>query len=133
MVELLTQSQNISEPFYLKVAQGEVSGHTSVHKFGAVPEMSNNNSGTLWDVDDTDYPWSSWDTAGAITVAAVNSNDNGIELTIVGLDENYEAQTQTVTVSSSSATTVTGTWKRVIEPTVLLLQTTMTFLFRSLV
>ena len=113
MVDLLTQSQNISEPFYLKVAQGEVSGHSSVHKFGAVPEMSNNASGTLWDVNDTDYPWASWDTAGAITVAAVNASDDGIELTIVGLDENYEAQTQTVTVSSASATTVTGTWKRV--------------------
>ena len=113
MVELLTQSQNISEPFYLKVAQGEVSGHASVHKFGAVPQMSNNASGTIWDVNDTDYPWTSWDTAGAITVAAVNAADNGIELTIVGLDEEYEEQTQTVTVSSASATTVTGTWKRV--------------------
>lgn len=113
MIDLLTQSQNISEPFYLKVSQKEVSGHDNVHKFGAVPTMSNNNSGTVWDVNDTNYPWASWDTAGTVNVPAVNVADNGVELTIVGLDENYLPQTQTVVVSSSVLTPVQGTWKRI--------------------
>jgi len=113
MMDLLTQSQNISEPFYLKVSQKEVSGHDNVHKFGAVPTMSNNNSGTIWDVNDTNYPWASWDTAGTVNVPVVNVADDGVELTIIGLDENYLPQTQTVVVSSSVLTPVQGTWKRI--------------------
>jgi len=115
MVELLTQTQNISESFFLKVAQGEVSGHDHVHKFGAVPTMSNNAAGTIWDVNDTNYPWASWDTAGTVSVPAVNVADDGLELTIIGLDENYLPQTQTVTVSTTVSTPVLGTWKRIFR------------------
>lgn len=96
----------------LSIAQGEVNGHSGVHKFGAVPAMSQNNTGTVWDVNDTTYPWSSWDTAGTVSILAVNASDNGKTVTLVGLDANYEDQTEEVVVSSSGAVTTTNTWKR---------------------
>lgn len=115
MVVRLSHAQEISEEFFLKVAQKEVAGHLSIHKFGAVPIMSNNASGTVWDVNDTLYPWASWDTAGTVSVPAVNGSDNGIEIIIVGLDENYVMQTATATLSSSVTTPVQGTWKRIFR------------------
>lgn len=96
----------------LSIAQGEVNGHSGVHKFGAVPAMSQNTTGTVWDVNDTTYPWSSWDTAGTVSIPAVNASDNGKTVTLVGLDANYEDQTEEVVVSSSGAVTTTNTWKR---------------------
>jgi len=96
----------------LSIAQGEVNGHSGVHKFGAVPAMSQNTTGTVWDVNDTTYPWSSWDTAGTVSIPTVNASDNGKTVTLVGLDANYEDQTEEVVVSSSGAVTTTNTWKR---------------------
>jgi len=78
-----------SEPFELQVARGQIPGHSFVHKFGAVPEMSNGTTGTIWDVDDTLYPWSAFATAGTLTVDRANASDAGKTITIVGLDSNF--------------------------------------------
>jgi hypothetical protein len=48
----------------LGVAKGQFDDITHIHKFGAVPAMSQNQTGTIWDVNDTSYPWSAFDTAG---------------------------------------------------------------------
>ena len=97
----------------LSIAQGEVSGHSMQHKFGAVPAMSQNSTGTIWDVNDTLYPWSSFSTAGTLSVPAVNASDNGKSLVIIGLDSDYNEITVTVTISSSGATTTTNSYLRV--------------------
>jgi zona occludens toxin (predicted ATPase) len=83
------------------------------HKFGAVPAMSQNETGTVWDVNDTLYPWSAFDTAGVLTIPAVNASDNGSTVTVFGLDENYALQTEEFVASSSGTTTGTKTFKRV--------------------
>ena len=98
----------------LSIAQGEVSGHSFNHKFGAVPAMSQNQTGTIWDVNDTNYPWASWETAGTVTIPAT-ATDNGLVVVIEGLDANYLPQSETVTVSSSVAVTTTNTWSRVFR------------------
>ena len=97
----------------LSIAQGEVNGHSGEHKFGAVPAMSQNNTGTIWDLDDTPYPWSSWATSGTLSIPAVTGADNGKAVTIVGLDADYNAQTEAVVVSSGGSVTTTSTWRRV--------------------
>ena len=61
----------------LGVAANHYQGLSHVHKFGAVPAMSQNNTGTIWDVNDTAYPWSSFASAGTLSVPAVNASDNG--------------------------------------------------------
>src|SRR5210317_2094202 len=88
----------------LGVAKGQFQDISHVHQIGAVPAMSQNTTGTVWDVNDTLYPWSSWATAGTLSIPAVNASDDGKTVTIVGLDENYVYQTESVTVSSSTFT-----------------------------
>lgn len=97
----------------IQIAAGQMIRTSSVHKFGAVPAMSINNTGTIWDINDTLYPWSAFSTAGVLTIPAVNASDNGHRVTVVGLDNNYDQITEVFTVSSSGTTTGTKTFKRV--------------------
>lgn len=99
----------------LGVAKGQFDDITHIHKFGAVPAMSQNQTGTIWDVNDTTYPWSSFDTAGTLSIPAVNASDNGKSIGLVGLDNDYLELTETVTVSSSGATTTTQSFKRIFR------------------
>lgn len=95
-------AQGKVEEFALQLARGHIANHSFVHKFGAVPEMSKNTTGTVWDVNDTIYPWNDWATPGTVSVTTVNASDNGKKLTIQGLDANYKFQEETITMSSSS-------------------------------
>lgn len=105
-------SQGKSEDFTLQLARGHIANHSTIHKFGAVPAMSQNSTGTVWDVNDTIYPWNDWVTAGTVTVTAVNASDNGKKITIQGLDENYKVQEETITMSSSANTSSTLSFVR---------------------
>jgi len=75
--------------------------------------MSQSQSGTIWDINDTNYPWSSFSSAGTLSVPAVNASDNGKSLVIEGLDGNYNILSETITVSSSGATATTNSFLRV--------------------
>ena len=102
----------------INIAAGLVDGWASIHKFGAVPAMSQGQSGTIWDVNDTLYPWSAFDTPGILTISTTTSNgtlsslDNGITVHVLGLDENFEEVEDTFTISGNSATG-TVSFKRV--------------------
>ena len=97
-------------------------GFGQIHKFGAVPAMSQDTNGTIWDEDDTVYPWTTVDANTVLTVNVVAPNNegsartthNGDTVEIQGLDGNYDPQTETVTISGSSATTI-NTFKRVFR------------------
>jgi hypothetical protein len=97
-------------------------GFGQIHKFGAVPSMSQNTAGTIWDENDTIYPWATIDANGVLTVSVVAPNNEGSARTthdgstveIQGLDGNYNLQVETVTISGSSATT-TNNFKRVFR------------------
>lgn len=97
----------------LGVAANHYDGLSHIHKFGAVPAMSQNNTGTIWDVNDTLYPWSSFSAAGTLSVPAVNASDNGKTIRIQGLNASYDEITEDLTVSSSEATTSTQSFIRV--------------------
>ena len=101
------------EQFDLNVARGKVRGASQIHKFGATPSQSTNTTATLWDKEDTLYPWSAFDTAGVLVAAQVGADDNGKVVTIQGLDENYELISETFTLSSAGTVTGTQTFKRV--------------------
>lgn len=98
------------EDDYLNIARGLVKGTTFIHKFGAVPSMSNGTTGTIWDKNDTVYPWSAFDTPGILTIATTAANgssstaDTGKQVTILGLDENYNEVSETITISGASGT-----------------------------
>ena len=75
----------------IKISRGQVKGVTSVHKFGAVPSMSTATTGTVWDKNDTIYPWSTWNAgANTITVSSSSASDVNTSVIVVGLDANYD-------------------------------------------
>lgn len=95
---------------HLNIARGLVKGTSFVHKFGAVPSMSTGVTGTIWDKDDTLYPWSAFNTPGVLTIATTAANgtastdDSGKTVTILGLDADFNQVTETITISGSSGT-----------------------------
>lgn len=97
-------SQYYIDDFKLNTSRGLVKGASVVHKFGAVPSMSTATTGTVWDKNDTLYPWSAFSVANTISVSA-NAADNGVAVTIYGLDSNYAEINETVTIASGAATT----------------------------
>jgi hypothetical protein len=97
----------------LGVSANHYDGLSHVHKFGAVPAMSQNQTGTIWDVNDTNYPWASFASAGTLSVPAVNASDNGKTIRIIGLNASYDEIQEDVTVSSSGATATSNSFIRV--------------------
>lgn len=93
------------DDFSINIARGIVKGTSSNHKFGAVPQMSNAASGTIWDVNDTVYPWDAYDVANTAVIPAVDVGDNGKTVTVQGLDQDYNYVEEDFVVSSAGATT----------------------------
>lgn len=102
-----------TEDTFLNIARGLVKGTSNIHKFGAVPAMSTNTTGTIWDVNDTLYPWATWATPGVLTIPAVNAADDGHKVVVYGLDSNYNVIEEEFTISSSGIVTGTKTFARV--------------------
>jgi hypothetical protein len=90
-----------NKPFYLEVAQGLVSGYSNNHKFGAVPQMSNQTTGTIWDINDTPYPWTALDTPAVVNVERNDAADNGLIVTVQGLDTNWDFVEEEITISAA--------------------------------
>lgn len=85
----------------IQLANGQLAKASFVHKFGAVPAMSQNQTGTIWDVNDTTYPWDAFATASPLTVQCGDPLDAGKRITIEGLDEGYNPITDEVAASTS--------------------------------
>ena len=102
-----------SEPFELQVARGQIPGHSTLHKFGAVPAMSINTTGTVWDINDTLYPWSAFATAGTLTVDRASASDAGKIITIIGLDANYNEISENVTLTNATGNPTSNSFIRV--------------------
>jgi hypothetical protein len=106
---------NWEENFKLNVSRGKVRGASMLHKFGAVPEVAQASTGTIWDKNTTVYPWSAFDTAGPITASIVNASDNGKQVLVFGLDADYKEVQEEFTLSSTSTVAGTVSFKRVFR------------------
>jgi hypothetical protein len=113
MVKRFFDNSSLAEKIH--VASGTMLDASHIHKFGAVPSMSVSTAGTIWDIDDTIYPWATFNTASVINIPAVNAADTGHQVTIFGLDANYEDQSETLTISNVGTTTGTKLFKRVFR------------------
>jgi len=105
-------SHYLSGDLAVNIARG-LTRATPIHKFGAVPAMSQSQSGTIWDVEDTVYPWSAFDTAGILVAAQANASDNGKSVTVIGLDGDFNEVSEEFTLSSSGTVNGTQVFKRV--------------------
>lgn len=86
---------NRKNPFYLEVSKGKIDGHILVHKFGAGAVTT-----TLAPVSQLNK-YQTPTTAVALEVVSDDAQDNASgtgarEITIIGLDENWNEVTQTV-------------------------------------
>jgi hypothetical protein len=103
----MVQSYYPNEDTNLNIARGLVKGTFGVHKQGAVQELSQNQTGTVWGYNDTKYPWSAWDAGANTVVITSDALDVGKFLTIEGLDSNFETVKEDVNLSSTVVTTNT--------------------------
>lgn len=98
----------------IKVSRGQVKGVIPVHKFGAVPTLSINTTGTVWDKNDTIYPWSVWNAgANTITVSSSNASDVGKSVVVVGLDSNYDILQEEIELTTQTGNASSNNFVRV--------------------
>lgn len=104
-----------NEDFRVNIARGLVKGTSHIHKFGAVPSMSNGTTGTIWDKNDTLYPWSVWSAASVINIDRSDAADANKIITVVGLDANYNQITENITLTNATNNTSTNQFIRVFR------------------
>jgi hypothetical protein len=98
----------------IKISRGMVKGVIPVHKFGAVPSMSTSHTGTVWDKNDTVYPWSTWDAgANTITVSSSSASDVNASVVVVGLDANYDILEEEILLVSQANNVSSNSFIRV--------------------
>jgi hypothetical protein len=90
--------------------------HSFVHKFGAVPTMSQNATGTVWDIDDTVYPWdalTSLDPTGDVVNITAVAADDELGVVVQGLDADYMPVEETITLNGTADTLGTKKFIRI--------------------
>lgn len=83
----------------IQLANGQLAKASFVHKFGAVPAMSNGDTGTIWDVDDTIYPWSALSPPSIVNIERNHVSDNGYTVTVQGLDQDWNYQSEDIVIN----------------------------------
>ena len=87
--------------FDMMVSGGYVSDHSFSHKFGAVQSLSTNTTGTVWDVDDTLYPWDALDTPAVVNVERNDVADDGGTVVVQGLDGDFNPVEDTIVINGA--------------------------------
>jgi hypothetical protein len=114
MVVRLSNSQEMAEDFYLKVAQREVGGHTFINKFGANFDVdTGTDPETIWSQGGL-YPWASLATASVLTVVSTEAADTD-DIEIQGLDANYNLITENLTMTGDTPVNTVKSFLRVFR------------------
>lgn len=99
-------NQMVSD-FIVEVARGNVPGYFVDRKFGSIASVAAATPADVWSYGVTlgaeKYTFSTTDDIDRLSSS--NANDNGLEVTISGLDVNYALVTQTVFLDAIDATT----------------------------
>ena len=101
-----------NEPFELQVSRNQIPYHKRVFKFGFNPDI-NGTEETVWDVGGLYVYPSSAIAMTATTTAGTASDDNGVLVTIEGLDTDYHEVSEEVTLAGAGTATTTQTFLRV--------------------
>jgi len=101
-----------SEPFELQVSRGQIPGHYRLHKFG-FNSLINENEETIWDAGGLYvYPSSAVKMTATSTDGA---NDEDVQVTIQGLDADYNQISETVTLDGSGTQETNAFFLRVFR------------------
>lgn len=100
-IRSITQT-GTSEPFELQVARGQIPGHYRVHKFGFNGDIDTSEE-TIWDRGGT-YAYA---TSGEnlLVSSTAGATDSGVEITLQGVDEDYNQIEEIITLGSGTYTT----------------------------
>jgi len=85
------------------------------YKFGAVPSMSQSTTGSVWDVNDTPYPWSALSSPVTPTVDRANVGDAGKTVEIYGLDSNFNLQSEEITLTNATGNSAANLYSRIFR------------------
>ena len=97
-------------PYFLQVSRGLVAGHKRIFKFGFNIDI-NDSIEDIWD-GGGEYTYQS--SAVAMTVTSGGgATDNGVQVTVQGLDASYNEVSEAVTLAGSGTATTTQTYLRV--------------------
>lgn len=102
---ITAQGQN--EPFELQVARGQIEGHSTVNIYGYQPAVSTTFIPVWENATAYTYPVS------AMTMYLSGSNGDTANITIVGLDANYDVITDVVALNGLTAVATSKQFLRV--------------------
>jgi len=113
----LTISDNSSG---LSIAQGNVTGHSFIHKFGTAPNFDiADGFVTVWDGAEDDEVWEQMNYIYSTTadIDSISSSDSGDtqDIEVQGLDTNYNLVIQTVTLNGQTRVALTTNLIRVFR------------------
>lgn len=101
-----------SEPFELQVSRGQINAHYRLHKFGFNEDIDVNEE-TIWDAGGIyTYPSSAVKMTATSTDGA---NDDGVQVTVQGLDANYNQLSETITLDGTGVGETNGLFLRVFR------------------
>jgi hypothetical protein len=95
------------------IANGDVQGYSSVHKFGKNPSLGNGNEETIWDGSSL-YPWSTWD-SGADNVYLKSTTTDTQDVFIQGLNQDWVLTSETITLTGTTAVASQNTYRRLFR------------------
>ena len=101
-----------NEDFFLSVARGDIYDASAIDKFGLNSSVGTSYE-TIWD-GGAIYAYPSSAVAMTVTSAS-GASDNGVQVTIIGLDGDYVETQQTVTLGGLGVATTTQTFIRVFR------------------
>ena len=100
-------------PFNQMVAEGNITGHAFVHKFGYNPDIDTaTDPETIWSHGGL-YPWGALDGAAQTLYVKSSSASDTMPVTFYGLDNNGVEISDTVTLTGTVAVTTTKQFKRI--------------------
>ena len=112
MYEMLLSEKQIDLRF--DIGRGAFSNVSAVHKFGYNPDVdSGSDPETVWSAGGL-YPWSSLSTTQTLYCLSTSAADT-MDLTIEGLDGDFNAYSETVTLTGTTAVTTSNNFRRVFR------------------
>ena len=120
VVMLSDQDGNIINTFgeasNIPLAAGELDGYSAVHKFGLIDGTVGTDWSTIWTQGEISgnqlVPWKDIADAGVVTVTSSLAGDT-TDVTLEGLDADYNFQSETLTLAGTADVVGTKTWHRI--------------------
>ena len=107
---------SFGEASNIPIAAGLVDGYSAVHKFGLIDGTIGVGWSTVWTqgeiIGNQLAPWREIGDAGVVTVTSSLAGDT-TDVTLEGLDSNYNFQSETLTLAGTTDVVGTKTWHRI--------------------